>query len=217
MKKMMKAATIFFVGVFGLTILSYAGQKEPDVLRVEIGEDVYEIPKIYKASGGYHQPTEQNDLFVQFEKTNMGPLSKNVPGWKNNVNLLLSDFAFPVAQLYDNLWDGELHPQIESSKIYEIVKTTRINDNLLYQEMGGFTDIVLVTDDEGNFDGFMMCDKYEMKGAANACQFLFNEEGKRWKISFGKQFIEDYKQIRRDVMKQMDSFKLNTDNSEGTR
>lgn len=210
MKKMMKAATIFFMGIFGLTILSYAGQKEPDVLRVEIGEDVYEIPKIYKASGGYHQPTKQNDLFVQFEKTNMGPLSGNVPGWENNVNLLLSDFAFPVEQLYDNMWDGDLEPEVEPSKITTIIKKTQINENLLYQEMGGFTDIILVTDNNGNFDGFMMCDKYEMKGSANACQFLFNEEGKRWKISFGKQFIEDYKQIRRDVIKRMDSFKINS-------
>lgn len=47
-------------------------------------------------------------------------------------------------------------------------------------------DIVLVTDDEGNFDGFMQCDKYDMEGAANGCQFLFNEGGKRWQISIGK-------------------------------
>lgn len=40
-------------------------------------------------------------------------------------------------------------------------------------------------------------DKYEIEGSANACQFLFNQGGKRWNVSFGKQFVKDYNQIRR--------------------
>lgn len=92
----------------------------------------------------------------------------------------------------------------------KIVKITKINEKLSYQEMGGFADIILVVDDQKKFDGFMICDKYDMDGAANGCQFLFNEGGKRWQISMGKQFVEDYEQIRRDVIKRMDSFKINS-------
>lgn len=199
---------VLFAAVCVASWASHFSEKDAP-LRVEIGEDIYVIPKVYGASGGLHKPTGINDLSIQFKKSDMGPILKNYPGWDDNVNLLLSDFSFPVAQLYDNMWDGDLYPGIAPSKSTDIIRTEKINDNLLYQEMGGHIDVILVTDNKGEFDGFMQCDKYEMAGSANGCQFLFNQGGKRWQISFGKQFIEDYQKIRKDVIDRMDSFKIN--------
>lgn len=194
---------LFAAVLFNRSILAMS---DDGFLEARIGETTYRIPEEYGAGSTPPDEPGRNVMSIQFRKGDMGPLLHNVPGWHDNVNLLLSNDPVPVEDLYEDGYDGTPVSAGAYARELVIVSTEKINDNLTYQVMSGHNDIILARTNDGSFDGFMRCTKYDMQGASNACEYFFNHEGNRWKISFGKDYILDYRVVRDNVIGKMREF-----------
>lgn len=201
--KIILASALFVAVCFA----SWAGPRS-DVDVIRVGGTTYEVPSAYGASGDGPDERGVSTMFVQLRKNDLGPLTSNVTGWGDNINLLLSDITTPVKDTYDWFWDGDpTPPSWKNDLMFSIVKTRKINENLTYHEMGSSSsDVIIVTDDKGQFDGFMLCTKHKMNESQNACKYIFNKENKRWELTFGIQFILEYDKIKDAVILTMRKF-----------
>lgn len=168
---------------------------------VRAGPVHYAIPKIYRAE------SDGNGLFLQLALPEWIPLKKNQPGWADNVNILVNRQPAPIAQIYDLHWDGAPTGSLTPSK--RIERIYRLKSEFTVQEMGSGYDIVIPDQDRNTFPlGIMRCNRPRLlKGYAPSCALLFDRDGQRWEITFGREFLSRYREFRERATHLLDSFR----------
>lgn len=202
-----RAAVIFVFGA-GLA-LAAVSQGADGKRRITVGPVTYSIPR--EAKPGHLDG--EDSLFMQFALPDYGPLGRDVPGWDDNVNLLLRPFQtkhgvlFSIAQRYEQEWDGT--PVNEFSGLNVIEKTYRIEPGFTVQEMGFGFDIVIPDQDRSTMPlGVMRCGRPKEFMPNAACALMFDRDGQRWKVSFGRQFMALHGEIRARVEAIMDGWRI---------
>lgn len=171
-----------------------------DVLQA--GPITYRIPKEYRAGGD-----ADNNVFMQVRFADWGPLERDRPGWEDNINILIGRQPQDIAGQYDALWDGTpIGAPTKSKKIEQIY---RIEPEFTVQEMGSTFDIVIPDQDFSTMPlGIMQCTRPNPPVFPNAaCSLLFDRDGQRWKISFGRQYLQRYAEFRERATTLFDSFR----------
>ena len=194
--------TLFLVlAVAGSTAVF--GLKADDAFDVlQAGPITYRIPKEYRAGGD-----ADNNVFVQVRFADWGPIERDRPGWEDNVNILIGRQRAPIAIVYDHQYDGT--PIGESGKWGKIERTYRIEPEFTVQEMGSTFDIIVPDQDRTTMPlGILRCTRPNPPVFPNAsCGLLFDQDGQRWKITFGRQFLHRYGEFRERAVTLFDSFR----------
>lgn len=189
--------------------------KTPDFTEAKVGDHTYRIPKEY---GGASENEENglNTIGVQFSRKGLGPLEVDVPGWEDNINVLILSGITSTDYIYDHFFNSS--PRGKNDKnlsMYKIKKVEKINNELTYRTMGGDLDVVIVDSRDNHLSFmFMLCSKHTIQGSFNSCQMFFDHAGARWKITFGKEFMTDYKSIRMMIQQRIMTFTREGDEHE---
>lgn len=184
---------------------------EAPYLEVKLGEHTYRIPKEYGATSSGPSENGVTTMTFQMSRENLSPLHKDVPGWGDNINLLITAGIAPTASVYDFIYDGD--PRNKEGKVRDIYKrksSKDIGSTIVLHEMNNdYFDVAVPKQDEKEMPlGFMVCSKFTIKGADNACKFYFDSQGVRWNIDFGKKYILEYDNIRQRVEALMETFRV---------
>lgn len=182
---------------------------EAPYLEVVLGEHTYRIPKEYGATSS--GPTEYGvtTMAFQMSREDLSPLKGDIPGWEDNINLLITAGIASASSVYDAIYDGDPEQQKEEIRVkYERRNSEYIGSGLVLHTMKNDNfDVVVPEQDEKELPlGFMVCTKFTVKGSDNGCQLFFDSKGVRWKINFGRRYIHEYKEIREKVESLMTSF-----------
>jgi hypothetical protein len=169
---------------------------------LQAGSITYRIPKEFRAGGD-----SDGDIFIKVRLSDWGPLERDAPGWEDNVNILITPQPAPIAVIYDHHYDGT--PVGTPGKWTEIVRTHREEPDLTVEVMGSVYDIVIPDQDRATMPlGFMRCTRPNPPLLPNAsCGLLFDRDGQRWKITFGRQFLHRYSEFRERATTLLDSFR----------
>ena len=137
--------------------------------RITVASVTYDIPS--EAKPGYIDG--QDSLFMQFALPDYGPLRRDVHGWEDNVNLLITRQPDPISRQYENQWDGT--PIGKKLKWNSIQNTYRIEPGFTVQEMGSGFDIVIPDQDRSTMPlGVMQCGKPKEFLPNAACELIVN-------------------------------------------
>lgn len=166
------------------------------------GPITYYVPKAYRAGGD-----KENNVSVQVAIPDWGPLERDRPGWQDNVNIFIGRERYPIAEQYDGMWDGT--PIGKTTKWNQVERTYRIKPEFTVQEMGSGLDIIIPDQNYALMPlGLMQCTKPKPPTFPNAgCTLLFDRNGQRWQISFGRQFLHRYREFRKRATALFDSFR----------
>lgn len=175
--------------------------------RVEIGDVIYMIPPEFR-----ERPSE-NAMFLQFALPDWTALTRDVPGWEDNVNVLVEPLKTDtgrrasIPELYDGQYDGT--PVGTMSNYSRIERIYRIETGLTVQEMGSGFDIVIPDQDMATMPlGIMRCTRAREFFPNPDCSLLFDHDSARWSVSFGRQFMADHAAIRARATDVIDGFRI---------
>lgn len=192
-------AGLTIVTVSGFFAFAFEETRDPNYDYATAGGHHYKIPKVY-GDGGFGG----DGLGFPVSYPDFGPLLEDKPGWDDHALLLVTTQVNTIAQLWNSLWDGT--PRGEMTPWDEIKRTYRIEPEFTVQVTGSQYDTIIPDQDRKTFPlGVMRCvraEDYPYPG----CEYMFDRNGQRWKISFGRQFLSDYKQIRDKATRLVDSF-----------
>ncbi len=164
-----------------------------------IGEQRYRVPLSYRPV-----PNGKGGISILVSFPNFGPLVGDKPGWDDNAQILVQKQINTIGMLWDTQWDGTPTGMVEWNTIQ---KTYRIEPEFTVQEMGSGFDIVIPDQNLEAFPlGLLRCDRRK-EGTYPACSHLFDMNGQRWQVSFGRQFIHNFRQIRERAVTLVNSFK----------
>lgn len=200
----MRPAGYALLGAMALVgLLGKAGALRSEPV-VEIAGVSYRFPKEYRASA-----SDKNDsLGIQFSREDLSPLVSDTQGWDDNINLLITKRINTIPMLYDHAWDGT--PEgLTAIGMLKLVRVYRVEPDLMIREMEKFHDIVIPDQDMKNMPiGMMHCYKPSEHMMNAACSLMFDKGEQRWKISFGRQYLNNYMSIKNNVEEKMKEFEV---------
>ena len=200
-------AVLLSLALLGFGALAVAQGAEGGKI-VHAGPVAYRVPEEYRPSN-----VSGTSLFMQFALPDYGPLRRDVHGWEDNVNLLVTRQPAPIAVIYDHQWDGT--PIGGKRKWNTIEKTYRVEPGFTVQEMGSGFDIVIPDQDRSTMPlGVMRCGRPKEFMPNAACELMFDRDSQRWKVSFGRQFMARHGEIRASVEAVMDGWRVDEGNGE---
>ncbi|WFS69599.1 hypothetical protein CFBP4996_26360 (plasmid) [Agrobacterium leguminum] len=203
MKRLFRRPAVSLIVILtGITVAQVKVASSEDFDRVQAGPIKYRIPKEYRTSN-----QSGDSIFIQFHVADWGPLDRDRSGWKDNVNVLITPQPQDIAGQYDALWDGT--PSGAPTKSKTIERTYRIEPDFTVQEMGSTYDIVIPDQDGATMPlGLMQCTRPNPPVFPNAsCALLFDRDGQRWTVTFGRQFLHRYAEFRGRATTLFDSFR----------
>ncbi|MFA1676903.1 hypothetical protein ACDY97_30295 [Rhizobium mongolense] len=172
-----------------------------DYVRGQVGGTHYSIPAVYRAS------VSDRSLFISASLPQWGPLVRYKPGWNDHLQILITATSEKnIAALWDRLYDGT---PFVPGKPYTIVRKYRSEPNLAVQKMASEEDVFLPDQNAKTMpEGFMVCGRPSPPIFPYAsCSHYFVEDHQRWKITFGRQFVGDFRSIRTRAKQFLDRFK----------
>ncbi|MFA1676907.1 hypothetical protein ACDY97_30315 [Rhizobium mongolense] len=185
-----------------LAVFQFGRASGDGFARVQAGPVSYLIPKGYGVSN-----VSGDSIFMQVSLPDWGPLGKDRTGWNDNVNILIEPQRAPIGVVYDLEWDGS--PSGKLTKWKQIERTYRIEPEFTVQEMGSTFDIIIPDQDRATMQlGILQCTRSKPPVFPNAgCSLLFDRDGQRWKMSFGRQYLHRYGEFRERATTLLDSFR----------
>lgn len=182
---------------------------EAPYLEVKLGEHTYRIPKEYGATSS--GPTEDGvtTMTFQMSREDLSPLKGDIPGWEDNINLLITSGIASASVIYDHIYDGDpIGNQDKKREKYKRYKSQPIGNDIMYHTMRGeHFDVAVPYQDEKKLPlGFMVCTKHTVEGVDNGCHLYFDKNGSRWELVFGKKYILEYNSIMNNVVEKMKLF-----------
>ncbi|MCV9907032.1 hypothetical protein OIV19_05280 [Brucella sp. HL-2] len=163
----------------------------------------YIVPEDYSRTA---TSDDGRGIYIKVSRTDFRALARDVPGWDDNILILVQSVNNTVSELWDSAWDGSpSHWKTEITKQYEIP------GGFVVREYDDGWDTILGPDETpGTPDfGFMRCSRPKpIVGYAPDCTLMFDRNKQRWQVTFGRQFVENYKEIRRKAEQLIDSFEV---------
>lgn len=197
-----RAVLMAVLASFALALAGFGHTATDGFDEVQAGPITYYIPKEYRAGGD-----TDNNVFIQLKLADWTPLERDEPGWMDNINILVGPQFAPIARVYIDQYDGTPIGKMLRSK--QIERTYRIDPEFTVQEMGSSYDIIIPDQDRELMPlGLVRCTRPNPPTLPNAsCALLFDRDGQRWKISFGRQFLHRYGEFRERATTLFDSFR----------
>lgn len=195
------------LAVAGLAVLLAVSGGLDTRQRVEIGDNVYLVPREFgRVSSG------EDIMALQFDRHDWTALKRDLGGWDDNVNVLIAALVnehgrrATIPELYGSQYDGT--PVGITTGWSRIERIYRIEPGMEVRAMGSQEDVVIPDQDMVTMpEGFMVCGRPKPYLMNASCKLLFDHDGTRWHIDFGRQFMGDYATIRARATAAVDAFK----------
>ncbi|WP_133251560.1 hypothetical protein [Zavarzinia aquatilis] len=170
--------------------------------RREIAGITYRVPAAFHV-----RPQEGNALFIQLSLPDWGPLDEDRPGWDDNVNILIEEGINSIPQLWDDLWSAVPGENIGGIR-ERVTRIYRIEPNLTVKEISLGRDIVIPDQDLTTFPiGIMRCWRPQPDLPNASCALLFDRDGQRWKVTFGRDRMRDFSIFKQQAAQTIDLFR----------
>lgn len=206
---LMAMSSILHRGVLPVLVLALLGAWLAGTLagdggaRREIAGITYRIPAAFHV-----RPQEGDALFIQVSLPDWGPLDADRPGWDDNVNILIEEAINTIPQLWNDLWSGVPGEDIDGIR-ERVTRIYRIEPNLTVKEISLGRDIVIPDQDLTTFPiGIMRCWRPRPDLPNASCALLFDRDGQRWKVTFGRDRMKDFSTFKQRAIEKIDSFRV---------